>query len=79
MSENGEGEDGAEGGSIGVGVTGVSKRAGVCSDGCTNGFSDVPEVEPVPASKLVLRSNIEGVGECTATLPERSTSSRGTA
>jgi hypothetical protein len=82
-SPNGEGEGGLEGGRIGIGVrvTGASKDVGVCvrSEGCTKGFSDVRV--PVDASKLVLRSSREALGECTATsLDERvwSISSRGT-
>lgn len=84
VSANGEGEGGVEGGSVGVGVTGAS--VGECgrvrSEGCTNGFSDVPEPDAVPVSKLVLRSNREGLGECTTTSPDErvgSMSSRGTA
>lgn len=81
-----------DGGNVGVGVSGVN-FIGVCggvrSEGCTNGSSNVPELDaflvsvPVPASKLVLRSSAEGLGECTAMSQDeprgRSMSSRGTA
>ena len=73
-SENGEGEGGEEGGSVGVGVAGLRKRVAVCSEGCTNGFSDAPEEDPT----LARGSSTEGRGEWSVTLLDASMSSRGT-